>query len=743
MILISPDQRLFHLLGKTFSYVLYIDDEGRLLDLYWKDPLGETTDLAYLCSQYTCSSSFDQPATRLPLEAPSVGGGYYGTPLVQAIGPDGTDMTQLTYDSYQVVEGKPALEGLPSLHESDRFGQRFKDDAPLQTLKITLSDKTTGLKALLSYTIVEAGGRDGLAKSMVLTNQGPAPLLLTHMDSACAYIPDAASSGESLEVVHLKGAWARERNIVRTPLGQGTYRIDSKRGASSHEENPFLALCRPSATEVYGSVWSAGLIYSGSFEAACYVPDAVTAQLSIGLNSDTTRWLLEPGQSFTTPEALLVYSGRGFGQMSHTFHDLFRHCLGHSRWQHKERPILINSWEAAYFTINEEKCVQMAKTAASMGIELFVLDDGWFGARNDDTSSLGDWYPNLQKFPHGIKGLAERVNKAGTLFGLWVEPEMISPNSDLCRAHPDWCLHAGDRKRTLGRNQLILDLSRTEVQDYIIGFMTDLLSSASISYIKWDMNRNMTEPFSGTQVPQHQLETQHRYMLGLYRVLDTITSAFPDVLFESCSGGGGRFDAGLLAYMPQAWASDDTDARERLKIQYGTSLVYPCYSMGSHISSVPNHQVNRVTPLKTRAAVAMSGSFGLELNLLTMTEEERKEMAAWIGKAKEYRRLIMEGDFDRLASPFDDKTYTASTNLCAWQFSNDSELLLMAFRPQAEPSNAMPYRVYPRGLEDDAYYSDGTHTYLGRALAGAGLVLTFDPTDTACVIVYLKKINKD
>lgn len=716
MIRIDEEKLIFHLSSPAFSYVLAVED-GRLLNLYWGAPLS-CADLNYLLPSFTGGASFELRENRLPLELPSVGTGWYGEAALQAENGDGNCVTSPVYGGYKVLPHKPELPGLPQVHQEGA-----------ETLQIQLVDPLTQLEAVLSYTVIG----DGLARSMQLVNHGGQSLCITHMASACATL-----YGHDLEVVHLRGAHARERHVVRTPLGQAAYRIESQRGASGHEENPFLAAVAPNAAEHSGDVWSMNLIYSGSFAASCQVTPGENTAMMIGLNPATTRWLLEPGETFCTPEAVLVYSERGLNGMSHIYHHIYRHCLCRSPWNDRQRPILINNWEATYFNFNEDKILDIARTAASLGIELFVLDDGWFGQRDDDHRSLGDWYVNARKLPHGLKGIAEKINALGLQFGLWFEPEMISPDSDLYRAHPDWCLHAPGRPRTEARHQLILDLTRPDVQNFIIQMLTETLSSAPISYVKWDMNRNMTEAFSAFLPANRQMETQHRYMLGLYHILEEVTTSFPEVLFESCSGGGGRFDAGMLYYMPQTWTSDDTDAIERLKIQYGTSFVYPAAAMGAHISASPNHQVGRHTSMQMRGDVALGGNFGFELDLSRLSAEDLVTAKSMVEKVKRLRHITQNGEFTRLISPFGDSNYAA------WQFTHENQVLLCCYRKLNEP-NPCAARVFLQGLRPEAAYIDEDgHAYSGSALMHAGLPMNFFPRQdfTSRVILFTRQSER-
>ncbi|MDY3928340.1 MAG: alpha-galactosidase [Clostridia bacterium] len=458
----------------------------------------------------------------------------------------------------------------------------------------------------------------------------------------------------------------------------------------------------------------------------------------MGINSFDFNWLLKPGEEFNAPETVMVYSAHGLGEMSRTYHKLYRTRLCRGKYRDIERPILINNWEGTYFDFNEEKILNIAKTAKKAGVELMVLDDGWFGKRNDDRSSLGDWYVNKEKLPNGIGGLAKKINDLGMMFGLWFEPEMISPDSDLYREHPDWCLHVEGRERSEGRNQLILDLSREDVCDYIIDFMTDYLKNAPISYIKWDMNRNMTEIGSALLPPERQEETAHRYMLGLYKILEKLTSEFPDVLFEGCSGGGGRFDAGMLPYFVQYWTSDDTDAGMRMYIQHGTSMVMPSSTMGSHVSAVPNHQTGRTSSLKTRGAVAMCGQFGYELDVTQMTDEELSEIAQQIKEYKEIREVVHKGDMYRLESPFEGRN-------TVWEYVSEDKNTVVLFRFTTESLPA--YRSVKEkfeGLEENALYvrRDNGEIYSGSVLMNCGILFKNQQDFDSEIVIFDKKCDE-
>lgn len=502
-------------------------------------------------------------------------------------------------------------------------------------------------------------------------------------------------------------------------LEQGIQSVESARGHSSHNHNPFIMLRRPGADEEQGEVLGFSLVYSGNFLAQVEVDTWDTARVTLGINPFGFDWKLSPGGVFQTPEAVMVYSCQGMGEMSRTFHRLYRSRLARGQWRDRPRPILINNWEATYFNFTEDKLISIARAAREDGVELFVLDDGWFGARCSDLAGLGDWVANLDRLPGGITRLAERIEALGMKFGLWFEPEMVNKDSDLYRAHPDWILHTPDRRTSFGRNQLVLDFSRPEVVDCIYNMMARILSEAKVSYVKWDMNRSITEAYSAALPPDQQGEVLHRYILGVYRLYDRLTKGFPHVLFESCASGGGRFDPGLLYYAPQGWASDNSDAVERLKIQYGTTFCYPVSAIGAHVSAVPNHQVNRVTPLSTRADVACFGTFGYELDLNRLTAEERAQVRSQIAFMKEYREVIQFGDFYRLLSPFE-------SNFTAWMVvSQDRRTALVGWYRVLNEVNGPYRRVKLRGLDPALDYAvDGGARRGGDELMRLGLLTT-------------------
>ncbi|MEC2345222.1 alpha-galactosidase [Paenibacillus barengoltzii] len=719
-------QGLFHLQSRNTSYIIQLV-HGYPAHAYFGAKLRHGSNLDQLLTFQERASFSPNPIPEdksisldsLPQEYPQYGTSDFRSPAYQVRLANGTRATELTYRSHRIVPGKPALEGLPAVY--------VEQDHEAETLELELEDRVSGLVVVLSYTVFAEF--DAIARSARLTNGSSEPLQLERALSASVDFPDAA-----YDALYLSGAWARERHVQRRRLAPGVTGISSRRGSSSHQQNPFLALLRPDATEQQGEVYGFSLVYSGSFTAEAEVEQFGTTRVQIGINPFDFTWKLEPGESFQTPEAVLVYSADGLGGMSRTYHRLYRTRLCRGQFRDQERPILVNNWEATYFDFNADKIEAIAKAGSELGIELFVLDDGWFGRRDRDNSSLGDWFEDRRKLPDGLADLARRVKDTGLQFGLWFEPEMVSPDSDLYRAHPDWCLHVPDRRRTEARDQLILDMSRSDVRQYLYERLSTIFSTVPITYVKWDMNRNMTEIGSAVSPAERQGEVAHRYMLGLYELLERLTSEFPHILFESCSGGGGRFDPGMLYYMPQTWTSDDTDAAERLKIQYGTSIVYPVSTMGAHVSAVPNHQVERTTPLTFRGDVAMSGNFGYELDLTRFTEEEKETAKRQIAIYKEIRGLVQQGDLYRLQSPFEG-------NETAWMFvrPDQNEALLFYFRVLAEPNG--PLRsVKLQGLDPAKHYEvvGSGEVYGGDRLMNAGLSMASVRGDFSSKMIHLK-----
>jgi alpha-galactosidase len=680
----DADARQLHLTNGKLSYILGVHDNDALGLIHFGSPLAAGRSYRHLLPK-PFSGFANRLGDPVALEYPTPGSGDFRVPGLVVDQPDGSTVLALAYREHRILAGKPPLAGLPATYtESD-------DEA--ETLEVDLVDEPSGLLATLSYTMF----RDLpiVARSVRIRNNGEAPLRLSTAMSLVLDLPDAG-----WDLLHLSGAWARERHLRTRRLEPGRQSVSSNRGSSSHAENPFLCLRRSSTTEEHGEAIGVALVYSGNFVAEVEVESFGTARVRIGIDPETFGWALPPGANFTTPEAVVVHTTDGLGGMSDALHRLFRERLARGTWRDRPRPVLVNNWEGTYFDFDEDRLVAIATVARDLGIELFVLDDGWFGKRDDDTTSLGDWVVDRRKLPNGIDGLARRIEGLGIKFGLWIEPEMVSERSELFAAHPDWAIGIPGRPRTESRQQLVLDLSRPEIVDHLFGALSDVLGSGPISYVKWDMNRVITEAWTPALPADRQGEFFHRYILGVYDLYERLTRAFPDILFESCAGGGGRFDAGMLAFAPQAWTSDDTDAIERLPIQWGTSLAYPLSSMGAHVSAVPNHQVGRVTPLATRAAVAFFGVFGYELDTTALTDGERAEVRDQVAFYREHRDLLQYGRFVRLRSPFE-----GDGNETAWMVvSEDRRRAVVGFYQILNRPNPGPDRLRLRGLDPDLEY---------------------------------------
>jgi alpha-galactosidase len=666
------------------GYAMRVLENGWLGHLHAGAPLRDSGSLRHLGP--TEFTGYDNRVGEpVGFEVPVPGVGDFRVPALVVENPDGSAVLDLRYVTHRVLPGKPELPGLPSTY--------VEAASEAETLEIDLEDAPTGLRVSLRTTMF--ADRAAITRSMTLTNAGDAPLTVRCAMSALVDLPDA-----DWQLVTTSGIWARERHVHDRALVPGRQSVGSLRGASGLEHNPLLVLRRVSTTEAGGEALALSLVYSGNFLAEAEVDPFGTTRLRIGIHPEGFAWRLEPGTSFTTPEAVLAWSGSGLGELSETLHGLFRERLARGPWRDRPRPVVLNNWEATYFDFSHDRLVGIAARAADLGVELFVLDDGWFGRRDLDNSSLGDWVVDRRKLPGGLEALVHDIRALGLKFGLWIEPEMVNPDSDLFRAHPDWAIGVPGRERTESRQQLVLDFSRPEVVDHIATALEAVLSSAPIDYVKWDMNRNITEPWTPSLPADRQGEFFHRYMLGVYELYRRLTTRFPDILFESCASGGGRFDPGLLAWAPQAWTSDDTDAVERLRIQWGTSLAYPVSSMAAHVSAVPNHQTGRITPLAMRAAVAMFGVFGYELDPTAMPDAEQAEVRRQIAWYIERRELLQRGRFLRLRSPFE-----GDGNETAWMVVDDDagHAIVGHYRVLARP---MPVRnrLRLRGLDPAASY---------------------------------------
>jgi alpha-galactosidase len=638
-------------------------------------------------------------------EYSTFGMGDFRISCLDVINKDGSCAADLRYKSYKIMDGKYQLEKLPSVYETERI--------MMQTLIITCIDIVTNLEVELYYGVVEE--YDVITRATKISNLGRDKIELLKAFSTCLEFPNS-----HFDLIHFYGKHSLEREFDRTPVGHAKLSVESMRGLSSHQHNPFVILADRSATETNGECYGFSFLYSGNFQAQVEVDQIGQTRFAMGIHPAFFRYEVKPGEIFTTPEVAMSYSSEGLQKLSHNFHKLIRNNLCRGKYKDTRRPILINNWEATYFNFNTEKLVLIAKEAAELGIEMLVMDDGWFGKRDDDFSSLGDWVVNTNKLGTTIKELADRVNAVGCKLGMWFEPEMVNEDSDLYRKHPDWCLHIPNRPMTRCRYQIVLDLTREEVRAYIYNSIAAILNSANVEYIKWDFNRSIAEVWSGMKDENHQGQVFHDYILGLYEILERLNNDYPQVLIEGCSSGGGRFDAGMLYYEPQIWCSDNTDAFDRLKIQYGTSFGYPISAVGSHVSAVPNHQTGRTTPFHTRGVVAMAGTFGYELDVNKLLTNEKEEIREQVELYKRNYELINSGDYYRLTSPYENTDFTS------WQtVSTDKTQSLLSVVYHQSHGNSNFYKVLLRGLDENALYqiNGEDKKYSGAALMYAGFVL--------------------
>ncbi|MCC8150404.1 MAG: alpha-galactosidase [Lachnospiraceae bacterium] len=725
---VRVEGQTFYLETKNTLYQMKADHYGVLKHLWYGVKTGQ--DMEYLLDYPDVGFSgniYDADRDRaysqdtMPLEYATEGVGDFRIPAVGVHYENGASALDLRYEGYRIEDGKYAIPGLPAV---------YAEEYEAQTLEITLKDVVSDVRVVLKYGVLP--DFDVITRSAVIVNDGSQTVMVNKAHSLCLDIPYG-----KWEWVHFHGRHLKERTPERRPLLHGVQQSSSKRGISSHHQNPTVLLCKEGCTETSGTCIGAVLMYSGCFQTQIEYDQLNQTRLVMGINTHMFCWELNPGERFYTPEAILSLSATGFETLSHQFHRVIREHVCRGKYKLTERPVLINNWEATYFDFNEEKLVEIAGGAAELGVDMLVMDDGWFGQRDNDDAGLGDWYVNRDKLPGGLESLVAKVNDLGMDFGIWFEPEMISENSDLYRAHPEWVVRIPGRKPVRGRYQLVLDMSRPDVWDYLFDVMSRILNCANIRYVKWDFNRSVSDWYSELLPSGRQKEMPHRFVLGLYDLLERLTQAFPDVLFEGCCGGGGRFDAGVLYYCPQIWCSDDTDAFERTQIQYGTSFFYPISTMGSHVSAVPNHQTGRTTSIKARGVTAMAGTFGYELDLNKLLPEEKEEVKKQIGLFKEYGPLIHNGKYYRLSNPFEDQ-------YAVWEYvSSDAKKVLvqgMIFR--TEP-NMLRYPIYLRGLDPEKKYrlrEDGI-IYSGNALMNGGILIPKAWGDYVPVEMYLEAID--
>lgn len=737
---VNEEHKLFHLQTANTSYIFQILENGGAGQLYYGAKIPVKAAYTNLASreEHDCTNTLtvDQSDFQLELikqEYAGLGKGDYRYPAYQITYPNGSRTSEFEYTGYEVADGKERLKNMPSAFDDQG------DDS--QTLTVTFKDELANLVLQLHYTVFEK--EDVIVRSATFINHGQEAVTLARALSLQLDLPD-----HDYDMLQFSGSWARERHLIRTPLRSGIQSIGSLRVASSHQQNPFFALARPHTDNHQGAAFGFNFIYSGNFIDSVEVDQFDTTRVLVGINPDDFGWKLANGESFQTPEAVMTYTSDGLNQMSQQLGAFYQDHLINQHFAHQDRPILINNWEATFMDFNEAKLMKIVDQADKLGIEMFVLDDGWFGHRDDDKSSLGDWFVDQKKFSNGISGFADRVHDKGMKFGLWFEPEMISIDSKLYEKHPDWMIATPGRQGTPARNQYVLDMTRQEVVDYLFEHMSAIIKQTKLDYIKWDMNRNITEMYGAKLPADQQLEFPHRYILGVYQLYARLTEAFPKVLFESCASGGGRFDLGMMYYAPQAWCSDDTDAVERIKIQDGTSYGYTQNMWGAHVSAVPNDQVGRLTSLDTRAAVAYFGDFGYELDITKMAADELATIKKQVAFYKQYRHLFQFGKFYRLDNPD-----TNNDNVYGWQVVNEdrSEAILTRFQI-LNGANPAYIRVYFAGLDPEATYTvnDGEEHFSGAELMNAGYFVPRimdqtkpekDPSDFSSRLFIAKKVN--
>ena len=705
------EEKIFKLDTRNTTYVIaVVDDEQFLGHVYYGKKLKEVhlDGLLRIHENPFVPSKNNRDRVSFldsfPMEYPAHGLGDYRESCINIRTEKGNVGLALSYVSHKIIEGKDRLEGLPA-----SFGKAGE----CETLEILCEDKVTGLQVILQYGIFDEA--DVITRSVKVVNTGKEELYLTKVYSACLDMDN-----KDFEAISLHGSWARERQIQTVPVSHGKYSVESIRGESSHQDHPFLALKTKNADQENGEVYAMHFVYSGNFKAQVQSDQFDQVRMTMGIHPEDFTWKLKEGESFQAPETVLVYSAQGLGQMTRIFHDFYRNHLIRSEYKNQKRPILINNWEATYFDFDTDKLIAIAKQASALGIEMLVMDDGWFGNRCDDNRALGDWFVNEEKLKGGLKYLVDEVNKLGMKFGIWFEPEMISPDSDLYRAHPDYAIAIPGREPSLCRNQYVLDLTRKEVRDYAYECVAKILRSANIEYVKWDMNRQLSDIGSLELLADQMGELYHRYVLAVYEMQERMMTEFPHLLLENCSGGGARFDPGMLYYSPQIWCSDDTDAIERLKIQEGTALIYPLSTMGAHVSDCPNHTVGRVTPFETRGYVALAGTFGYELDVTKIPESDREQIPAQVAMYHKYNDLVREGDYYRIASYAENHYFD-----CYGVVSKDKKEALYTYVQVLNRPNYHSRRIYLKGLAAEKYYAiEGEEgTWSGEQLMNAGLLV--------------------
>ena len=724
---IKIENRLFQIETEHTSYQMKVDKYGVLTHLWYgaktecsMDYLLDYPDVGFSGNIYEAENQRTYSLNTLPQEYSTSGVGDFRIPAITVTHDDGSRALDLRYSGHKISRGKYNIDGLPAVYATEEEAE---------TLEIVMEDTATNIEVILMYGVLPK--KDIITRSTVIINNGTTPITINKAHSLCLDLPEG-----HWQSIHFHGRHAMERQMERCELIYGIEEFSSSRGTSSHQQNPTILLCEKECTETNGFCVGAALMYSGGFQTQIEKDQLKQVRVVMGINPETFSWKLNASERFNTPEVILSCSMEGTAKLSQQFHKIIRHNVCRGKYQLSQRPILINNWEATYFDFDEKKILDIAKEASKIGIDMFVLDDGWFGKRDSDNSGLGDWYVNENKIKGGLANLISKINDLGMKFGIWFEPEMVSEDSDLYREHPEWAIKIPGRNPMRSRYQLVLDMSNPEVIEYLYNSISDILKNNNIEYVKWDMNRSISDWYSTCLPSSRQGEQPHRYILGLYELLERLITDFPHILFEGCSGGGGRFDAGMLYYSPQIWCSDNTDAHERTFIQYGTSFFYPISTVGSHVSAVPNHQTGRITSLDTRGIVAMAGSFGYELDLSTLTEEEKETMKEQVKKYRQYQLLIHNGDYYRLTNPH-------NSRIAAWQWNDNTNGNVLVqgvvFRAVA---NRVRDKIKIMGVDALAKYKlKGTgEIYSGMALMTGGILIPRTTGDDAAFELFFEKL---
>ncbi|MDE7324031.1 MAG: alpha-galactosidase [Lachnospiraceae bacterium] len=720
---VEKDGRLFNLQTADSTYQMYGDEYGVLLHTYYGKKI-DGENLEELIFRADVGFSGNPPESVedrtysldcLPQELPSDGVGDYRESCISLLHDDGSMAADFRFEGYELIPCSYKVEGMPSLYDNE--------EERGETLIITMKESASQVVVRLFYSVFEK--ENVITRAIRVENQGESEVVLMKCLSCCLDY----QFGE-YDLITFVGRHTVERSPERNRVRRTKLEIGSMRGTSSHQYNPSMIVCTPDATEDFGDCYGLCLVYSSNFTACAQKDQRGQTRVLMGINPNKFSFRLRKGESFDAPQVILSYSDAGLTKLSHQYHKILRGHMCRGKYQHAKRPVLLNNWEATYFDFNKEKLISLGEQAAELGIEMLVLDDGWFGKRDDDNSGLGDWFANEKKLGSSLEELGNRIHDLGMKFGLWFEPEMISEDSDLYRAHPDWALRIPGREPNRARNQLVLDMSRDDVREYLFERISDILGHAPIDYVKWDVNRSLSDIYSHKYAGNQNGEVYHRFILGVYDLLERFLEKFPDILLEGCSGGGGRFDAAMLYYSPQIWCSDNTDAVNRLDIQYGTSFFYPISSVGAHVSAVPNHQTGRTTPFRTRGHVALSGSFGYELDLNKISEDEKEMVKEQIAEFHRYYSLTHEGTYYRLTPP--------GERFCAWEFVDEEKNhALQTLVMTSAEGNPLPVHTIVKGLSPDKYYccSVNGQVHSGRTWMGAGLTLRMVPKEYESVLI--------